>query len=220
MNNDELLDLIYFTNKKLYVSLCTELLKKDILSKLLKRNGFTKEIILRHNSKMNNKLDNNLDKDIYIKYARVSTKNQSENNSFLLQINDIDNFLKNKSCISFNVLEYNSAYSNIPKYLYLLLLTLKDIKLCVYNIDRFCRNIKLFQDIIAPLLRDNNINLIIISENNSTGIEYIFNSNNYEYDTLLLVQKILPCHLESCKKSHIIKNINRYLKVKKRTIKN
>jgi hypothetical protein len=169
---------------------------------------------IKQNYKENtlNKIVNN----IYIRYARVSSFKQSDNNSSLNQLSIIHECLEKRN-INFsncyNLCETNSAYSKIPNKLKLIIETLKNVCICVSHVDRLSRNISLFRDSFAPFLKKNNIKILICGENGCYGSDYNFsNLHSYEYDVLNFLNKIIPFQIESCRKGCRIKEINNYMK--------
>lgn len=214
------------TNNKLNYLYCLFEINYDLFQQLVNRVNHP-ESICEPNIKLiisafptisNNDLQliidtNNCTTDIiYILYARVSTKSQTDNNSLSYQLNNIKSCLQKKHITNniFEITESTSAYTQIPELLNLIITTLKNCYICVSNIDRLSRNIYFFQS-LYDICYIKKINIIISEENNNNGNEYLINENTYEYDKILLLQKILPGHIESCKKSNLLKSIFKFM---------
>jgi len=154
----------------------------------------------------------------FIIYNRVSTFRQSDNCSLSDQYMTSINCLHNRKIPNLNLIisidECHTAFKSHPILLFILVSTLKNVTLCVSYIDRLSRNIDLFRE-LCPLMLENNIKILITSENDSYGNEIIFTKSRYDLDVLDMVNKILPGQIESCKKSVFQKSINTCLKRKK-----
>lgn len=152
--------------------------------------------------------DMNENKRIYVKYARVSTKIQMNNDSITSQLNDISTYLNNKNIDEsqqYIISEYDSAWSNIPMILKMMLLYLKNITICFAEYSRFNRHVDIFIQQIKPLLIKNNIKLLFISDEKL----FHFNTENVELNCLKLIDKLIPCQMESEYKSIRMKKFKR-----------
>lgn len=211
MNNIYIfLKLLYFTNKNCFYNLKTpsqdynEICQKFDVSRTILNN------IIREDD-----FDEERENNIHIKYARVSTKEQLDNNSIGIQIHNISNYLtfinisKNDQ---FVISEYDSAWSKIPDMLYMMIKYLKNITICFNKYDRFSRNIQLFINISLPLLQQNNIKLLFLTD----YIYYTFEQNNLSYFNL--IQQLIPCQKFSEENSICIKKANK-AKCGKKTIR-
>lgn len=215
------LKLLFNTNNSLYCELYSYILNKNnkkrkiyenmcIFDDIIKIIGI-KDILHTEIDLINNKSDN-----IYIQYTRVSSLKQADNNSCLNQLSIINDCLEKRKLDynnNYHFYEFDSAYTKIPSKLKLIIETLKNICICFSHIDRFSRNITFFQTEIAPLLKQNNIKILICGENGCYGSDYSFNNvQTYEYDVLNFIQKIIPFQIESCRKSVRSKEIHTYMK--------
>ena len=150
----------------------------------------------------------NTNEHIYIKYARVSTKTQLDNNSITAQLNSMSTYLQNKNINELNqykLTEYSSAWSKIPSILNIIITNLKNVTICFAEYDRFNRQVSQFLQKIKPLLIINNIKLLFVSD----GKTYHFNTYNAELHCLELMAKLIPCQLNSELKSINMKKIKK-----------
>jgi DNA invertase Pin-like site-specific DNA recombinase len=154
--------------------------------------------------------------EIYIVYARVSTKLQTDSNSIACQLDMMKNVLlrRNLEYVNlYNISEYSSAYSKIPPRLKYVLDIIPDKStLIVAYHDRLSRNIDTFRGTIAPLFLSKNMRVIIASENGESGSDVTFHHSSYEVDTLIMTQKLISGHLESALKGQRGRRTNKYLK--------